>query len=529
MTGRPPLDLTGQRFGRLVAVSDTGRRTGNNAVWLCRCDCGGEHEAQANHLRRGVVGSCGCSRRRDISGQRFGRLVALRPTGDRRSAGPVWLCRCDCGREHETVADYLVAGTTRSCGCLRREVASEQMRSLRARGVSASDAAGAAPVGAPAGSTMTSASSVARRARAGSAVRSGLASVKAQSRRGSSVESSTREERMAILEWDTEVAYVPVQWLWRDWLVRGNLNVLAGDGGVGKTHFAVGLAARLSRGDLPGDHRGVSGKTLYLSAEDDFASHLKKLYRAAEGVPGRFARMKISAGDWLDDPVFPEDLPAMRRLVREDDISLVVIDPGAAFFTVKDSHNDQQMRSRVFGPLASLAMGEGVTILYVAHLTKGGGTFRQRINGAVGLSNAPRSVIGMTRDPQHADRSIVAHVKGNLAKPPASIVLEFVEAEAQVDGQAARATTLRRVGTSHLSADELVAPGERETKADQAAAFLRDALADGPMPSSQLNQHAADSGFSTGTLAEAKRREQAVSRRDGRGWMVGYPHQFADE
>ena len=131
--GRRVIDLAGRRFGRLAVVRDTGRRVGNNVVWLCRCDCGGEHEAQASQLKRGAVRSCGCHRRRDISGQRFGRLVALRPTGARRSGRAVWLCACDCGREHETALDYLLAGSTRSCGCLRRDVASEQMRRIRAQ------------------------------------------------------------------------------------------------------------------------------------------------------------------------------------------------------------------------------------------------------------------------------------------------------------------------------------------------------------------------------------------------------------
>lgn len=123
-------DLAGQRFGRLMVVHDTGRRVGNNVVWLCRCDCGREREVQRNHLLSGSARSCGCHRRRDVSGQRFGRLVALRPTGERRSGRAVWLCACDCGREHEIALDYLVGGNTRSCGCLRREVAAEHMRQL---------------------------------------------------------------------------------------------------------------------------------------------------------------------------------------------------------------------------------------------------------------------------------------------------------------------------------------------------------------------------------------------------------------
>jgi hypothetical protein len=355
------------------------------------------------------------------------------------------------------------------------------------------------------------------------------ASVKGRSPRASALDPSAEGERRAILQWDTEVDYVPVEWLWQDWIVGRNLNVLAGDGGVGKTHFAVGLAARLSRGDLPGDHNGVPGSTLYLSAEDDFASHLKKLYRAAGGVPGRFARMKVAARDWLDDPVFPDDLPELRRLVRDAGVALVVIDPGSAFFSVRDSHNDQQMRTRVFGPLASLAMGENVTVLFVAHLNKGGGTFRQRINGAVGLSNAPRSVVGMARDSGHEDRSVVAHVKGNLAKAPGSLIFEFVETAVQIDGQDAPATWLKRVGTSGMTADDLVAPMLREKKADVAVALLCDALAAGPIAAKELDDLAAANGISHGTLAEARKRVDVVSRRDGKGWLVGYAREFDEQ
>ena len=52
-------DLTGQRFGRLVAIRrDFTRR--NAAYWICRCDCGKEATVQACHLRSGATKSCGC-------------------------------------------------------------------------------------------------------------------------------------------------------------------------------------------------------------------------------------------------------------------------------------------------------------------------------------------------------------------------------------------------------------------------------------------------------------------------------------
>lgn len=54
------LALSGQRFGRLVALSDTGRRKQGQSIWLCRCDCGGDAKVQAGNLRSGNTNSCGC-------------------------------------------------------------------------------------------------------------------------------------------------------------------------------------------------------------------------------------------------------------------------------------------------------------------------------------------------------------------------------------------------------------------------------------------------------------------------------------
>ena len=55
-------DLTGQRFGRLIVIREAGRKCGYVA-WLCRCDCGGEVVVTSSHLRSGNTQSCGCLRR----------------------------------------------------------------------------------------------------------------------------------------------------------------------------------------------------------------------------------------------------------------------------------------------------------------------------------------------------------------------------------------------------------------------------------------------------------------------------------
>lgn len=59
---------------------------------------------------------------KDIAGQRFGRLVAIRPTQKRYHNCVVWQCECDCGSTHEVSANRLISGNVKSCGCLQREV-----------------------------------------------------------------------------------------------------------------------------------------------------------------------------------------------------------------------------------------------------------------------------------------------------------------------------------------------------------------------------------------------------------------------
>lgn len=53
-------NLTGIKFGRLIAIEVSGRDNRNRAIWMCRCDCGAEKAVQSRHLVNGATRSCGC-------------------------------------------------------------------------------------------------------------------------------------------------------------------------------------------------------------------------------------------------------------------------------------------------------------------------------------------------------------------------------------------------------------------------------------------------------------------------------------
>jgi len=54
------IDLTGQRFGRLIALKDVGSGYGRSRVWLCLCDCGNKKNVASRYLKGGATKSCGC-------------------------------------------------------------------------------------------------------------------------------------------------------------------------------------------------------------------------------------------------------------------------------------------------------------------------------------------------------------------------------------------------------------------------------------------------------------------------------------
>jgi hypothetical protein len=120
-------------FGRLTVIEAAKPDKWSTHRYTCRCDCGNITTVSASKLQGGHTRSCGCLQKeiaskqktKDITGQAFGRLTALYPT-KKRDGNIVWLCRCIEGNEIEVPATKLLSGNTKSCGCLKRELAAQR-------------------------------------------------------------------------------------------------------------------------------------------------------------------------------------------------------------------------------------------------------------------------------------------------------------------------------------------------------------------------------------------------------------------
>ena len=64
----------------------------------------------------------------DLTGQRFGRLVVISRAEDDNQKKPQWNCICDCENKTVVRGNSLTIGHIKSCGCLQRESASQANR-----------------------------------------------------------------------------------------------------------------------------------------------------------------------------------------------------------------------------------------------------------------------------------------------------------------------------------------------------------------------------------------------------------------
>lgn len=129
------IDLTGQRFGKLIVLRQSVNNNQGRVTWECQCDCGKICYVTSDCLRRkNGTKSCGCIskerisnlnkgkiKRENLTSQRFGRLTVIE-FSHKKGDKTYWKCKCDCGKEVLVRSDALKTGHTNSCGCYNKEI-----------------------------------------------------------------------------------------------------------------------------------------------------------------------------------------------------------------------------------------------------------------------------------------------------------------------------------------------------------------------------------------------------------------------
>lgn len=218
-----------------------------------------------------------------------------------------------------------------------------------------------------------------------------------------------------------------VNWLWPNRLAEGEMSLVAGEGGLGKSQVLLQIAATISVGGEWPDKVGRAplGHVYILAAEDApdttivprlmaMGADLSKIdVISAEHV----VKVEGKPPDVHPDCLQDRDIWKARMALRAD-TRLLIVDPLASYLGrgVNDSKN-AELRAVLEPFIKEVTRPRGVCMLCNAHLNKSvnSSTPIHRINGSVAYANLARSVSFVTRDKDDPTHRIFSQEKCNIA------------------------------------------------------------------------------------------------------------------
>jgi hypothetical protein len=311
-----------------------------------------------------------------------------------------------------------------------------------------------------------------------------------------------------------DVSARPVEWLWPGRVPLGQLTLLCGQTGLGKSFLGLDLAARTSRGDpFPGrESASEPPSTVILVAEDDEAATVVRPRLEDAGADLEriliVDRVEVGHPDFgageADDGTrsfsLETDLPALTDLLQEHpETRLVVIDPlGAGGGPFEPSAHVPA--GSTLTHLAATAAAHRVAIVAVSRLPTGlGARAFDRWLGSAELTAAAGAVWLVAKDRDDPGRRLLLPAKMNLCSPPTGLAFRIKQGRLEWERRAVRMTAAELVAAEH----ERSGAGGDWTERQLAAQWLREILADGPLTARDVKQQAWECGFSSGTVRRA--------------------------
>jgi hypothetical protein len=298
------------------------------------------------------------------------------------------------------------------------------------------------------------------------------------------------------------IAPKEMKWLWYPYIPLGTVTAIFGQGGQGKSYMTCKIASDLSNGTALPDTPPPAGpqKILMLSAEDDYATVL---------VP---RLIKLGANlDNIAVPSFQFTLDGkggdnVSELMKEFSATVLFIDPIVFYAGGKMDMNRSNEVRAMMEKLKDSAEKADSAVIIVGHVKKSEeGGDQNRMMGSADWVNASRSgiLVSKTND----GTKVMRHVKTNYGHLGETRGFEITD-----EGF---------TWTTVFDEDELpslVGSGAR----DQAIAFLRTLLANGPVPAEEVHLSAKDQGIAPATLNRAKVgvAESYYSKAHGFMWKL---------
>jgi putative DNA primase/helicase len=332
----------------------------------------------------------------------------------------------------------------------------------------------------------------------------------------------------------SDIAIVPVDWLWRPRVAMGKLTLIAGQPGLGKSQVSLAMAAAVTTGgEWPcNEGRAPLGNVIILAAEDGAADTVVPRLEAAGADLQRVLIVSAVRDDAGRRALnLAADLALLEQKIREmGDVRLVVIDPISSYLGARiDSHNNTAVRATL-EPVCEMADRLHVAMVAITHQPKVTGTAAmQRFIGSIAFVAAARAAYIVTRDPDDETRCLLLSVKNNLAAVGQGLAFRLEQRIVAEPGIVASRVVWDAVPVTisadqALSATDAARDGVVSPRAD-AMAYLRDKLSAGPVPVKDVEEHAHALGIAPRTLGRARKvlGVRAVKHGFGGGWLLSLP------
>lgn len=350
-----------------------------------------------------------------------------------------------------------------------------------------------------------------------------------------------RDNRKLPMYRASEVVTEPRTWIYPNWLQEGELTVLAGPVGSGKTTFECALAAGISRGSTcslaPNLTPRGRGYVIIVNREDSIDS-LKSRLTAAGADLNRIIFLGCIGGPDKDSTFsfFCErDLNRLETLAESlGHLGLIVINP--IYQAVDGDPDDNHKARKAYEGLNKLAKRLKCAILGIAHTVRNPRNKEPlaRVAGPRALREVPRAIMllcKISHGPTESDGThVLVHAKNNEGTLEGGF--EYCHQIEHILGDDGPIETTKLVITAQLtgSAEEILNVAERARppkpllKSERAVELLRKVLADGPRPWIELQAMAKEIGISPATLVNAKIALKIVTKKrevDGRSvWRL---------
>lgn len=270
-----------------------------------------------------------------------------------------------------------------------------------------------------------------------------------------------------------------LDWLWKPYIIRGNLNIIVGDGGVGKSFFAAWLLSAISSGGkVPFNYFNFDiGKCILQNAEDDIdATILCRLFANGANTDniGYFnEENKTFSIQQLDR--LEEKLEKLRPAV-------VILDPIQAYLGDININSSVEVRNAL-KPLKLLAQKYNCAIIMIMHMNKNTGTNKatNRVMGSYDFIASCRSAILIESNPQNAEEKLFIPIKTNLMKENEKNTLSYKINEY------GKIEWLENKG--RINADEILSQNNSFIdKSSNAKGFIIGALSRGDLKANELKE-----------------------------------------